>query len=116
MKDNDQILLEQAMEKIDEGIISRTGMRMRGGLGSFGARLGQAGKAFVGAKTDPDAIAKSKAISHFRSGVSTFLKDMAVMYKPNPDYASGVLGRTLPGTAMALDELVKALKTEKVIK
>ena len=122
MRDNDTVLMEQVLEKqlqdgtLNEGILSRTGMRMRGGLGSLGTRLGQAGRAFVGAKTDPDAIARSKAISHFRGGVTTFLKDMAVLYKPNPDYASSSLGRTLPGTAMALDELVKALKTEKVIK
>ena len=122
MRDKDTVLMEEILEKqlqdgtLNEGVLSRTGMRMRGGLGSLGARLGQAGRAFVGAKTDPDAIIRSKAVSHFRQGVGTFLKDMAVMYKPNPDYASSSLGRTLPGTAMALDELVKALKTEKVIK
>ena len=122
MRDKDAVLMEELLEKqlqdgtLNEGILSRAGMRMRGGLGSLGARLDQARRAFVGAKTDPDAIAKSKAVSHFRQGVGTFLKDMAVMYKPNPDYASTSLGRTLPGTAMALDELVKALKTEKVIK
>jgi hypothetical protein len=113
MDNKDQVLMEQIYSGINENMFTRGVMRTKGGLGSFGQRIVQGAKGFVGKKTDPDAIIKSKVSGQISGILSRFIYDLTVIH--GDDLAASDIGRAYPGVSMALEELKKEAKKEKLI-